>query len=196
MVRAILDGRKTQTRRTVKAPKGHTEINAIRNGYIQWKSDCGKFLMNADCPYGKPGDRLVVRESWKADQIWDGHKPSDIPKGEPILYTADEHATGVVPFDWGKGRPSIFLPRWASRILLEVVSVRVERLQDISEEDVDAEVFGGDFPDRVLPGYGFHGGMSMKECFQVLWESINGPGSWEANPWVWAVEFKKIGGDK
>lgn len=238
MVRAILDGRKAQTRRPIKGFDKAHEINMIDGKWVA-SGDAptnygGEVQMNdwyeiIKCPYGQPGDRLVVRESWKADQIWDGHKPSDIPKGEPILYTADEHATGIVPFAWGKGRPSIFLPRWASRILLEIVSVRVERLQDITATDAWAEGIGevgkplaallniliaypklnigalalsmprdfayGDDPqiptDRERITW-----VTPRAVYAALWEAINGPGSWEANPWVWAVEFKEIGGDK
>ena len=175
MVRAILEGRKTQTRRIVKVrggleyigPKG-CEHEPDSWGYPHPCDD--GYLTLADgikCPYGKPGDRLWVRETW-APAEWP-------PTGPPAVYRADE---GMFASQW---KPSIHMPRAVSRITLEVVSVRVERLQDISEEDALAE--GITLVER---------GTSPVDQFNKLWESINGPGSWEANPWVWVVEFKRI----
>jgi hypothetical protein len=183
MVRAILEGRKSQTRRVVKH----------RN------DSCGDPIMPNDprmpCPFGGPGDRLWVRETWCCEnpayvaqykeEPWRG---SPDPDNARILYAAD-------PVHQNAGcswRPSIFLPRWASRITLEVTGVRVERLQDISEADAMAEgvtqgVYRGPTgsivatcEDQVVEGY------------RDLWESINGPGFWDANPWVWVVEFKRV----
>jgi hypothetical protein len=155
MVRAILEGRKTQTRRIVKP-----QPLCIASG--EW-------IMNGSaCKYGKPGDRLWVRETWWA--------PRDDVRGEYkreyIKYAATLDGMGQPTW-----KPSIHMPRWASRINLEVVSVRVERLQNISEEDARAEgIWQPNWP------------LSWRQ----LWESINGAGSWEANPWVWVVEFKRI----
>jgi hypothetical protein len=181
MVRTILDGSKTQTRRVAKL--NYSGRVKLPGSSLNWHLGDPNAVLA--CPYGQPGDQLKIRETWKADQIWDDFKPSQIPKGEPILYAADEHATGIVPFAWGRGRPSIFLPGWASRITLEITGIRVERLQDISEEDAKAEGVLND--EHVTP----------RIRYQWLWEHINGPGSWDKNPWVWVVTFKRIeGGDK
>ena len=211
MVRAILAGRKTQTRRIVKysQPSG-------RNGY--WPAMvCGvpKLIVDSNrcndkplrCPYGQVGDRLWVRETWTPD-----HEP--FYPHFPICYRADfgpeyDRENGKVfsseqnawfPFKW---RPSIFMPRSVCRITLEITGVRVERLHDISEDDARAEgvaiisrdpasshqmlfepVFGCDHPSGTLG--------SARECFESGWNKINGPGSWEANPWVWCIEFKRL----
>lgn len=165
MVRAILDGRKTQTRRVVKGEA------------LRWLNDgfTPKFVadyQNRLCPYGKPGDHLWVRETF---HTVDGHSAfyradyEHNPKGDK------EH--GIV---W---TPSIHMPRWASRISLKIIGVRVERLQDISEKDAWAEGCEG-FDDDVS------GGKSGYCEYAELWEEINGKGSWDANPWVWVIKFK------
>ena len=165
MVRAILDGRKTVTRRIVKARD------------LEWM-DVHQGLREPDnaerCPYGQPGgDRLWVRETWAAPHAYDHLPPRLIPQDARIHYAATEDRGGLL---W---RPSIHMPRWASRITLEITGVRVERLQDISEADAISE--GTPFPCG-----GWVGG------YQKLWESIPGPGSWDLNPWVWVVEFKRV----
>ncbi|TRM53255.1 hypothetical protein YH64_009140 [Achromobacter sp. LC458] len=193
MVRAILAGNKTQTRRAVKEPISGWLNNAngshkVMDGQV-FNYSFDQHLGN--CPYGKPGDRLWVRETWAfgihalaAKRDEDG----------PFVYAADGTTHGRLCERW---RPSIHMPRHACRLMLEITGVRVERLNDISEEDVDAECFGGDYPTRVLPDL-FPGHpddwshLSMEQCFQRLWESINGPGSWDANPWVWVVEFRVL----
>ncbi len=162
MVRAILEGRKTQTRRIVKSRYKDRFGWGTAQPLILGDEEC--FNSRYKCPYGKPGDRLWVRETW-------------CPDVEP--YTFRYKADGDEPLE--RWRPSIHIPRWASRITLEVVSVRVERLQNISEDDALAE--GITLVER---------GTSPVDQFNKLWESINGPGSWEANPWVWVVEFKRI----
>ena len=178
MVRAILEGRKTQTRRIVKVNEaGQWVCHAVRsclNPEESWQRD----VMASECPYGKPVDRLWVREAWCHYDLW---RPGPNGYGR-ICYRAsgDEPIasfSNVKPDRW---RPSIHMPRWASRITLEVVSVRVERLQDISAKDAIAE--GCCDPTSSTP----------KRAFEWLWKSINGPGSWEANPWVWVVEFRKL----
>jgi hypothetical protein len=139
------------------------------------------------CPYGQPGDRLWVREthSFVPD--------SDEPAGcSQVLYAA----SGDGPY--AKWRPSIHMPRWASRILLEITGVRVERLQDISEDDCWAE--GIDACDGLLDDMAIYEmARRMNRQFEeaaptyaALWESINGAGSWGANPWVWVIEFKRV----
>lgn len=172
----ILQGRKTQLRRVVKPQP------SIR------------------CPFGEVGDRLWVREMF--DPIY-GQSPPD--RVIEIDYRADHSRTNGwrIKDDFGARRwtPSIHMPRWASRILLEVVSVRVERLRDISEADAIAE---GSYLDRCacLPRSKdrtpMHAAFKLQTChihgseFSYLWESINGVGSWDDNPWVWVIEFKRI----
>lgn len=190
MVRAILEGRKTQTRRVVKNATGpfwdHPGYRIVmHDGFTFWETHSGKpnqYGPSIACPYGKPGDRLWVRETWWAAR--------DDVRGEmkrdTVRYAATADGLGVPKF-----RPSIHMPRWASRITLEVVSVRVERLQDISEEDAKAEgieLLNG----RYTFNAGAHESHTAVESFRALWESINGPGSWDSNPWLWVVEFKRI----
>jgi len=168
MIRAILAGQKTQTRRVVKPQAIASPIPSSKTGRVH-------------CPYGKPGDRLWVREAWRTVAESNDLTPRDLTAAHRFWYEADApHQLG-----YGKLRPSIHMPRIASRILLEVVSVRVERLQDISEADAEAE------------------GITTTECLECdgwanaysrLWDSIYGEGSWAANPWVWVVEFKRIEG--
>jgi hypothetical protein len=165
MVRALLAGTKTQTRRIVK-------------GGIPFDDD---FEIVAS-PYGDPGDRLWVREShwWFKDEPDNscGYYPPKLTR-EDVEYRADGDDGRKV---W---RPSIHMPRWASRITLEVTGVRVERLQDISEADARAEGVEPNAFERTADNYG-------SVLYRRLWESINGPGSWDANPWVWVVEFRRI----
>jgi hypothetical protein len=180
MVRAVLEGRKTQTRRVVKPTGKHwkyDEEERDENGRVTYSGDT--WIDESECPYGQPGGLLYVRETFG-------------DAGVRLTYQADDDGAHCMIKKW---TPSIHMPRWASRITLEITDVRVERLQDISEEDVDAECFGGDFPCSVLPDL-FPGNpeqwahLSMKECFARLWQSIYGAESWDANPWVWVVEFQ------
>lgn len=218
MVRAILDGSKTMTRRIIRPQPTHfnpagTPRRVVPNGGPS-ESIC--------CPYGEPGDRLWVRETWNVTHH------SQLAPGENIAKSAEDCvrdnngfmpscAEGVVYAADGvtshpvhgkaRWRPSIHMPRWASRILLEIVSVRVERLQDISEDDARAEGIerGKDFPGWYRgPLDGDSAGLAEagrhfkiptafpKLAFRALWESINGPKSWAANPWVWVVEFRRV----
>ena len=213
MVRAILDGRKTQTRRVMKVQPYPDSIVTVehynqtvidRHGDMQpgpevfgahW--DDGEYGLR--CPYGAPGDFLWVRETW-----------APLP-GCVVLNVAFYRADGEhVVLDDGDGftavnkdgsekspwRPSIHMPRWASRMTLEVKSVRVERLQDISEDDARAE---GATPATEPPtaaalmtavgrGAWF---MPHRSAFANLWNTINGPGAWDANPWVWVIGFER-----
>ncbi len=157
MIRAVLDGRKTQTRRVVKPqPVG------------LWAAP-GK----SRCPYGQPGGRLWVRETFYPERSHRG----------PVSYRATWPRDDDPPD--GGWKPSIFMPRWASRITLEIVSVRVEQVQDISEDDARAEgVDDGTGQTRPLHPY----------WFRALWDSINSKRGygWEKNPWVWVVAFRRV----
>lgn len=201
MVRAILEGRKTVTRREVKK---QAALDCLAAGFEP------AFLAlpgNSDlCPYGQPGERLWVRETWAADAQLDAVAPRDLSQGEPILYPADAaiRTTGCAMISPGRYRPSIHMPRWTSRILLEITGVRVERLQD-GEGETDFESrYVSEGIHRVHHGDGAHYYHPFKnqpgpgnwadpfDAWRELWVSINGADSWNANPWVWVVEFKRI----
>jgi hypothetical protein len=186
MVRAILDGRKTQTRRVVKVGKDKDWGIELAPCEVAGEVNQGNYRY---CPYGAPGDRLWVRESfWGCDIPGHGDQPCVVYDDE---WAGNEyHPRTARPWARKFGRiPSIHMPREASRITLEIKSVRVERLQDISEEDATAE--GAPFElaevDRVRLG----ATATRRSGFINLWQSINGPDSWGANPWVWVVEFER-----
>lgn len=178
MVRAILAGEKTQTRRMIKPQPDP-----------MWLPRTAKPSVS---PYGQRGDRLWVREAWA--QIED----------KRIFYRSDygnQAAATFVNCEQVNWRPSIHMPRWASRITLEIVNVRVERLQDISARDAKAEGAGGDrgmtTADKQLL-YDAHvlEISPLILIFRRVWESIHSAGSWTANPWVWVIEFKSIENSK
>lgn len=215
MVRAILDGRKTQTRRIMKPQP--TPCTLQKGGHW-WPSNVFKTMLHIEeemqngkggwgglvgdaCPFGDVGDRIWVRETWARYNIdQDSHD---------MAYRA------TTPEDWpeeGRWRPSIHMPRWASRITLEITGVRVERLSDISHEDAGREGIYTEVWDQTvvarnyaaedeffqfwsesMPHY-----VEMNELFRAsfhsLWQSIYGKESWQANPWVWVIEFKRIEG--
>ena len=172
MVMAILDGRKTQTRRIVK------------NAHMM-TVDGEMVPIAALCPYGQPGARLWVREAWGALP----HMLGGFQR-ESLRYRADgEYQNEHDAWRW---RPSIHMPRWASRITLEITGVRVERLQDISEADAVAEGCKSIRPELMLDGLIVRLGRSAVEEFRLAWEEIHGGGSWEKNPWVWVIEFRKL----
>jgi hypothetical protein len=204
MVRALLAGTKTQTRRVVKC---NSQIAAVGTA-ADWSrhkahpamQDPRIVLIGEDgmpfsipCPYGQPGDRLWVREA---------HALQNRYKNVWCTYAADgEHKIVPAPALVNVARPglhpSIHMPRWASRILLEVTEVRIERLQEISEDDAIAE--GVERAGERFKGYlplvhdgKVHDLALAKSSYSQLWEFINGPGSWQANPWVWVVEFKRL----
>lgn len=186
MVRAILDGRKTQTRRVIKLSHERGMVNPVirgRNGEI---SSISCRLAPTLCPFGQVGDRLWVRETWTHESI----------DAEDGCYAPDYRATANGQPVAGKWIPSIHMPRWASRITLEITAVRVERLNDISEEDAKAEGVKPagdmlpDYPDTFLTPKGDFATASV--AFKRLWESIYGEESWSANPWVWVIEFHRV----
>lgn len=249
MVRALLAGTKTQTRRALKPQPDHrldyqprpvTSFMAIgtetatgrlvmgardMSGQPVNAFPAGKHGVRDDiaCPYGKPGDHLWVRETFSGPHCMEATSecasapPSKWGRSSRIWYWADGNPSEG---DW---RPSIHMPRWASRIDLEITEVRVQRLQDISEADAIAEGCSADTPQVWWQGYkdcGEKMGLvhqqatgaappdwmiephkmaptpwlerSAVDQYRALWEQINGPGSWDANPYVWAVSFRKL----
>ena len=203
MVRAILEGRKTQTRRPIKPqPKIICPTSNPSHRYGKWKdktfnlfrllTEGFKLLLPPYCPYGQPGDRLWVKETWRLLDVfedwWYGGYDADIyrgkipsqrpnPKNLAVEYLAD---TG----EDGPWRPSLHMPRWASRIMLEITKIRVERIQEISNVDVKAEGFAP-WGDKYLG-------------FADLWDPIyarKGFG-WETNCWVWVIEFRRLESEK
>jgi len=192
MVRAILDGSKTQTRRVIKAQPNPGEwplldiaidMRGNRVGAaVWWMDENNQHGDERLCPYGQPGDRLWVRETFTATR-----------DRETIIYRADPLYADMLRGDLGRDwawTSSIHMPRWASRILLEVTGVRVERIQDISEEDAKAEGASPTLTSLDATQFGAVG--TCREGFRQIWESINGEKSWDANPWVWVIEFKRI----
>ncbi|HFN0860011.1 TPA: morphogenetic protein [Klebsiella pneumoniae] len=217
MVRAILDGRKTQTRRIVKGADGAVkfcqewDINGKEFFVVLGEKDhtgMNPVLGAISCPFGAVGDRIWVRETFQGplvhEELFEEYSayPEKFETPEYCEYAADG---GVRPeycdlddnlrHGW---RPSIHMPRWASRILLEITGVRVERLNAISEEDATAEGVPPagsllpDYPGTFLTPKGDFA--TAKVAFQRLWESIYGAENWLANPWVWVIEFKRVEG--
>lgn len=206
MVRALLAGTKTQTRRVLKLSPGVAPVPG---------------RVERECPYGQPGDRLWVRETYLAWGRWETRYSAKKRRDEwhfvdmtqeadkVYQYCADgadsfaQDRSGVTP-QWWK-RPALFMPRAASRLLLEVTGVRVERLQEISDADAIAEGIEGcgvvingrsqgrnwrDYSSRCEDPCEWFS--SPIDSYRSLWESINGADSWAVNPWVWAVEFRRI----
>lgn len=245
MVRAILEGRKTQTRRVVKLPHNNplgawepTTLGGPNGGCTSdgrtiplqgaiWHTRTGECLAS---PYGQPGDRLWVREAWSIDMMGAFGTDKGYDSTYELTYKAggNEREIRVLPgepdpyiklYDTQRGdwRPSIHMPRWACRLELEITGVRVERLNDCSEADAAAEGVEPidterDYEDwsicrrcggtRLYTAYSGQGGaLPGTDCldcdthlkrYAQLWDSINGDGAWEANPWVWVVEFRRI----
>lgn len=208
MVRAILDGRKMQTRRIVKSDC--MDIGEKDDGTLwPWREHDNGGDYWYSCPFGEVGDRIWVREAFQgplvSEELLEEYRayPEKFENPEYCEYAADggprpEYCDldDNLRHGW---RPSIHMPRWASRITLEITGVRVERLQNISDEDVDAEGFAGDYPTSALPAL-FPGEpsdwshLSMQDCYGVLWKSIYGEESWQVNPWVWVITFQRVEG--
>ena len=187
MVRALLDGSKTQTRRVLKPQPTHFNPAGIpRRARPDGPSDM------IPCLYGKPGDRLWVRETL-GHHVDKGHyyAATGMHVGPLLDYELEPSPSIGIP---ARAIPSIHMPRWASRILLEIVSVRVERVNDCSETDALAEGIKGEACDHVRFSCEEIGccGPTAKGMYAALWDVINGAGSWAANPWVWVVEFKRV----
>lgn len=195
MVRAILDGRKTQTRRPVKFPVLDKNLECeLAGNELAGELSAGNYLNSA---FGKPSDRIWVRETWQAIHDYcdeNGHVDErryarSIPRNRGnYWHPVYEEAWGNESredreFPW---RPSIHMPRWASRILFEITGVRVERLQSITLGDICKEVGCGLYDFRPAT-HGF-------QVWEELWKSIYGAESWNTNPWVWVIEFKRVEG--
>lgn len=226
MVRAIFGGNKTMTRRIVKPQPTWVQAHTA---YIGRKIGIHEVL----CPYGRKGDRLWVRETWQCVHVYidpetgygdDIKVAKEIPKEKDSywrpIYAADQE---YEENSWDRGfrwRPSIHMPRWASRITLEITDVRLQRLQAINEQDALAEgvmhtdfgmytpkgtmsLDGGNtflpFKEQRAPGWHVGPVSGPDQCFQAarnafgnLWEHIHGDGAWDQNPWVWAISFRRL----
>lgn len=205
MVRAILDGRKTQTRRPIKFPFKDRNLGCELSGNeLAGELSAGNYL---NSPFGKPGDRIWVRETFQGplfdfDQM-DAYCKDSTPfeKAQFCVYKADGKPAPEF-FDADDNlhccwRPSIHMPRWASRITLEITDARVERLNAISEEDARAEgiIDGGCLNcGEPEPCACANPEPDATDAFACLWQSIYGQENWNANPWVWVIEFKRIKG--
>lgn len=192
MVRAILSGRKKVTRRALKVQphidvSGNFCVGGANYGQDIYGKPVTKHFVSSHCPYGQPGDRLWVREAWQDDAQVNAIAPRELSHGEPIQYPADgaSRQNGCSMITPGKTRPSIHMPRRVSRILLEINDVRGERLQDISEGQAEGVNFLRSAPDLDET-------LTAAQLFDCLWSSINSADSWNANPWVWVVEFKPV----
>lgn len=211
MVRAVLDGRKTQTRRVMKVQPESNQLGLLRITASTNRSDIGKYHWaesNATgnhvrsklfaCPYGAVGDRLWVRETFRVHSRATDLATLVYKASEQQSWTQQTHRVPIEkcnkPAVVDKWTPSIHMPRWASRITLEITGVRVERMYDISEADARAEgveQLRGGFWRHYQPGWTQHQ-LSARGSFVTLWKSIYGEESWQANPWVWVIEFKRV----
>lgn len=190
MVQAIMEGRKTMTRRVVK-------IQADKRGYLLSRDGTIETYEGHEfkCPYGKVGDILWVRETFTIKKL------HEEPPGEKYIYRADQmHPADRVFAKW---KPNIFMPKEACRLYLKITSIRIERLKSISEDDAKAEGIEWAKRPGIKPPFGWRNYQTKKESdkficlfpsssFETLWNSINGNKSFNKNPWVWIVSFKKI----
>lgn len=210
MVRAILEDRKTMTRRVIdpQPKRVYGTVGFNEYTYVQTEQLFRDNRHGVKCPFGQPGDRLWVRENLLFGVDYDHLSPSEIPTTAIPVYLADN-----LPFEYwhGKTRPSIFMPRWASRITLLIADIRVERLRDISAEDAEKEgvelvdhncyrnyLANQDWEFNGRNQRGYHALQDPVMSFASLWDSINGkrPGcSWTDNPFVWCISFKRVEGD-
>lgn len=195
MVRAILAGNKTQTRRIAK-PVKHPDLGKLYDAGALVLEREPQHVIDRACPYGRPGDRLWVRETFVQGFPYDAQQDRHLQYDEEgnelpmrTWYRATDPDIGWADDDgWQTNvpwRPSIHMPRHACRLILEITGVRIERLQAISEADAEAE--GVDFL-RHIPDADET--LSAKQLFECLWTGINGAESWDAHPWVWVVEFR------
>ena len=207
-VRAILEERKTQTRRVIKP-----QPKLIGAPNVPFKTDDANHKGIINCPYGKVGDRLWVRETWAEAHYWNNDVDAETP-----IYRASDYKTPIKPVVW---KSPMFMPRWASRITLEIADIRVERLQDITEDDALVEGIMSNeeyearasednlFPCPRCEGYqvheafGYDYGITEVDCtycntqkkrYRIVWDSLNAKRGypWKSNPWVWVVTFKTV----
>jgi hypothetical protein len=195
MVRAILAGRKSQTRRILKPQPWegarYTGVHFSSDEPPTWFFNSPRGPIKVREAYA-PGDRLWVRETWRTDPAYDGFPPRDLRNTVPLLFEADDPDRSLDRSLWGRYRHARFMPRWASRITLEATDVRVQRLQEISEEDAIAEGIGDPYLGDGDPPFEEQAVVvSRKMQFRNLWNTIHGPGSWEASPWVAAITFQR-----
>ena len=172
--------------------------------FVQYQTDVDDYATTfIPCPYGAAGDQLWVRETWQTRREWDHLKPSLLPEDADLWWPANWASHRALNAKPGKNRPSIFMPRWASRITLEVERVWVERVQDISDEDADAEGIFNESGKHLwyCDGQSFSpdqqcacGERSPHEEFADLWDSINAKRGygWDINPWCWCIEFSNL----
>ncbi|WP_406850082.1 hypothetical protein [Chromobacterium phragmitis] len=197
MVRALLAGTKTQERRIIKPQPDVTEerlreMDAWIDGFTLSQQVDGAWqhgFIDAKCPYGDPGDRLWVREARRriGAECGCSESPCCCPKHGDIAYRATQDDAD------SKWKPSIHMPRAASRITLVITDVRVEQLQDISEADALAEGIHKQQMTGWFSVPGLNGaGTTARAAYALLWNAINGPGSWDANPWVWCISFQRV----
>lgn len=188
MVKAILDGRKTQTRRICK-PQPHPDF--LKRGVVsivpQWPMQDGMRWFMRDgmselvkSPYGAPSDRLWVKETWRPDD----YAPEDTIYAADIPEEILSEGKGIITW-----KPSIHMSRKRSRLNLEITGLRVERLQDITEHDAYCE--GVQLTDDFT-GCAEDLNGSYVTAYEYLWKQINGEKSWDENPWVWVIEFKRL----
>lgn len=207
MVKAIIAGTKTQTRRIVKPQPFAMVVQDCDSGewgqcWDERRAEDGEPLREVwkpmRCPYGVVGDRLWIRERWAAPHGFDAFPPGAIPTDTTIIYAA----TAALGGDKGVGgliaRNPMFMPRWASRLTLEITEVRVQRVGEISEEDAIAEGCSEKaretHPDdeSLKIECGYFPPSSHAHAYRLLWDSIHGPDAWEKSPWTWALTFRRI----
>lgn len=220
MVQAILDGRKTMTRRIVKPQPDNDGLwdddkfpRSINSTLKNWNGSTEDGESREwKCPYGQPGDRLFVKEThyryghWAKNGLTKTGKQKwvFVPIHSEVLYEDNKPSSfkksrskDSPELNFWYKRSSLFMSRYASRITLEIVNVRVERLQDISQDDARKEgvccsmsPIGACYMDYQSNQY--NAMTTPKHSFRSLWQSINGKDSWEKNPWVWVVKFKRV----
>lgn len=198
MVNALLEGRKSQTRRIIKPQPevdGGSDAVDCLDWWLEWKGrDEGMSPkeMARLCPYGRSGDLLWVREAWRTEAEADAVKPSELRVGAPILTLADTGVAIPCPL-WGRYRHARFMPRWASRLTLELIDVRVEQLKDIGDAETEAEglIESAEY-DNWYWSFEEDGAQYCSPVFayEALWKSLHGEGSWDANPWIWVLTFR------
>ncbi len=221
MVRAIVEGRKTQMRRAMKPAPEFCNGGWVMRGYERGQqvysgpfdpieyanAEPGAWFAHSGCPYGIPGNRLWVREMWRTSCHLDDWSPKQVVaiyvNHEPvsIQYIADGKESFPCCSEWGKNRPGMFMPRSFSRLTLEVTGVRMERVQEISEEDAKAEGVTAN-PEPSADARKFINDLHAMKMqtdghyfnYKKLWDSLNGKRGfgWDKNPWVWVIEFKRI----